>query len=378
MRGYMSEYKVTLPDYDRCILSISSSLLKYYNADYIYKSLPEIDKELKAGTKNVVFLILDCLGASIIDKHLGEESFIKKHMVTKITSVFPPTTTAATTSFHSGLSPFESGWIGWMAYFKEHDRIIELFLNTDFYTREYLDIPSIPAKVLPYKSIYEKITEKNTDVVYSQIFPPFMPDGCTTFDEMCERIVKQTSKPCKNIISAYWNEPDTTIHVDGVDGSDTKAVVKYLDKRVSEMAAQLPKDTVLIITADHGAVDVQEIDINGHKIAEYLKRPPSFEARYVTLFIKEGMIESFRKEFLETFGNDFLLYTKDEFIKSGLLGRGTPHKRTLDFIGDFVAISKSNKSIRYFMDGYPAKKLNGDHAGITYDEMMVPVVLFRT
>mgnify|MGYP004640321275 CR=1 FL=1 len=47
---------ILYPNYDRSILSISSSLLKYYNLESNYPSLKELDDELKKNYKNIVFL----------------------------------------------------------------------------------------------------------------------------------------------------------------------------------------------------------------------------------------------------------------------------------------------------------------------------------
>lgn len=44
-------------------------------------------------------------------------------------SVFPPTTTSATTSFLTGLTPSEHHWYGWDMYFQDSNETISLFLN---------------------------------------------------------------------------------------------------------------------------------------------------------------------------------------------------------------------------------------------------------
>ena len=54
-----------LPDYNRSILSISSSIMKYYNVKSNYKSLPELDNILNNHYQNIIYLILDCLGDNI-------------------------------------------------------------------------------------------------------------------------------------------------------------------------------------------------------------------------------------------------------------------------------------------------------------------------
>ena len=67
--------------------------------------------------------------------------------------------------------------------------------------------------------------------------------------------------------------------------------------------------------------------------------------------------------------------TKEEFLDSGILGKGTQHYKIQEYFGDFVIVSKSDKAIRYTIDGNKADRLLADHAGITRDEMVVPVIV---
>ena len=52
-----------------------------------------------------------------------------RHMVEEITSVFPPTTTAATTTLESGLSRAEHAWLGWSLHFPEVNGNVNIFIN---------------------------------------------------------------------------------------------------------------------------------------------------------------------------------------------------------------------------------------------------------
>ena len=63
--------------------------------------------------KNIVLLLFDGMGISVLEKHLAPDSFLRKHLVCPISSVFPPTTTAATTSVLTGRTRIEHGWLGW-------------------------------------------------------------------------------------------------------------------------------------------------------------------------------------------------------------------------------------------------------------------------
>lgn len=365
------------PNYDRSILSISSSIMKNYGVKSNYKSLSELDNYLKNGYKNIVFLILDCLGTEILKNNLPEDSILRTNVVTNVTSVFPPTTAAATPAFHSGVSPLENGWIGWMPYYKEFNKMIELFSGNDFYTREkIIERPEIDS--LKYKTIYEQICEANKDIKYHKIFPvKIEKDGAATFEELCAKIKESCNNNDKNLISAYWDDPDHTIHHNGVNSKAVKDVLNNIDNSLKELMANL-KDTILIISADHGAVDVVNVYINEIKeIDECLALPPSIESRFVSFFIKKGMKNKFKNALKSNFKDKYILYTKEQFLKEELLGRGKAHRRINEYLGDYIMIINSNLNIRYSIYGEKdkVKEHLSDHGGITKEEMMVPLII---
>lgn len=67
-------------------------------------------------------MLFDGLGVDAINTYLDENLFLKEHLVCPISSVFPSTTTASTTSIQTGYAPVERGWLGWDLYFKELDK----------------------------------------------------------------------------------------------------------------------------------------------------------------------------------------------------------------------------------------------------------------
>ena len=365
-------------DYDKSIVSVANSILKHYGAKQKHKSLACLDEALESSPKNVVYMILDGLGAELLAKHLPENSFLRKHKICDVYSVFPPTTAAATIAFHSALTPYESGWIGWMCYYPQYQRIIENFRNVDFYSGEKLQTPAPAETLIKYKTIYEQIVEKNPDVEYYKIFPDFEPMGCKTFDEMCERIAQTIQKnDNQKLISAYWTEPDHLTHLNGVSSEVVKKTIEDLNAELEKMVRGL-KDTILIVSADHGLTDVEQIFLNDYPfIYEMLKMPPCIEARFVTFFIKDGLKDAFKAAFQKSFGADFKLYTKEEFLETGLLGQGEKHPCLDGFLGDFFAIATTNKTIRYKSESRTINVDKADHAGISEAEMIVPLIVAK-
>ena len=85
-----------LPDYNNCLVNLSNSILKKFGARTTAGTLPLADKYLEGEYRNVVLLVLDALGTSIVEKHLERNGFFRSHMAGALDSVYPPTTVAAT------------------------------------------------------------------------------------------------------------------------------------------------------------------------------------------------------------------------------------------------------------------------------------------
>ena len=116
---------IILPDYEHCILNTITSILKYYNIETKHKSLKRLDEILQNKYRNIIFIILDGMGEHILTP-ISQNGFLKKNELDKVTSVYPSTTTAALTTYYSGKSPYETGWIAWSQYFKEYGRAIDM------------------------------------------------------------------------------------------------------------------------------------------------------------------------------------------------------------------------------------------------------------
>ena len=100
-------------DYNECITNLACSIRKHFDLEYKHNTLDYVDKILdKNKPKNVVVILFDGMGSRILDRTLDKNDFFIKNKYKEITSVFPATTTAATTSMMTGLNPVEHGYTG--------------------------------------------------------------------------------------------------------------------------------------------------------------------------------------------------------------------------------------------------------------------------
>lgn len=368
--------KLLYPDYNKCLVNISNSILRYFNIDTYHNSLKELDNLLEEHDyKNVVLILNDGLGSTVLDNNLAKDSFLCKNKLMDITSVFPATTVSATTSVITGLYPIEHGLLGWYSYIKDIDKVIVTYLNTIKNTNIPAADYSIINKYYNSKTIIDSINETGIYKAYG--VSPFL-DTKYDFDnpdDMYNIILNLCNKTGKKFIYCYYCEPDSLMHELGVNNIIVKDKIKYINNKTKELSNKL-KDTLIIVTADHGLLNnVKYIFLENYpKIQDTLIRETSIEPRATTYFVKNNKKDIFLEEFNKYFKKDFILLTKDEVIQKNLFGYGTPNSRFKSSLGDYLSISISNKCISDKIDSKPFK---ANHAGITENEVKVPVIVIK-
>lgn len=358
-------------NYNECLTNLACSIQKYFGLKSKHNSIGYIDKLLdEKQPKNVVLMLFDGMGSRILDRALDKNSFFRKNRIKEITTVFPATTTAATTSIRTGLNPIEHGWLGWNMYIAPINETITLFLNSEKGKEEVSNNFLKVKEKLVQRTITDEINE-NTEYSAIELFP-FGKKKYNNLDEMLEIIQEECNKEGKKYIYAYDTEPDHSMHDFGPDNSKVKKLIQIRNNKVEELCKKL-NDSIIIIIADHGHKEVEHIYLKNYpKIMEMLERTTSLEQRAVSFKIKKDDKERFVKEFNKNFGKDFQLYSKSEIIGHHLFGYGDENELFRDAIGDFIAIAEnSNKCI--ITDG--DEVLKSQHAGYSNDEIYVPLIV---
>ena len=368
-----------MPNYDNSILTIDASISAYFGKTPKFKTNHILDQILKTNKyKHIAIMLLDGMGSYIINENLEKDAFINTHKVCDINAVFPPTTACAVPALCSGLEPIKTGWVGWSNYFSEVDKYVVMFKNVEYYSGKSLDI-NVEKDILPYKKFYEDF-----DAYTFELGPSFTPSNCQTFEEMCDRYITEIKNKEKSFCYMYWTEPDSLMHIHGVYSKEAKNELSKIDRTLLKMSENISDDTIVIITADHGQIDVKPIYLaNFIDLLSLLDRMPSNEGRCAFFKVKHNKKKCFEKLFNLYFGNYFCLLSKDEFIEEGYLGESVESKNPkLDsFIGDYVAIAKKNYYFNFDPIVSSEEKdemvFKGHHAGITVDEMVIPLIIMK-
>lgn len=362
------------PDWKNSNLNISATLAEFLGAENDNVTLGVLKKELDKSYKNVVFICLDGMGMNPININLDEDDFLRENIKQVLTSTFPSTTTNATTSLICNKLPLEHGWFGWSLHFDDIKRNIDIYLHCDSNTGEkieykyplydnsncYFDNADTDYEITPILPAYVQTKREIKKIIIEDEF-----DLCSSIKDVCSRQGKQ-------FIYAYLPEPDSTMHEYGVSSAEAKRKIKSINDAIEKLYAELD-DTLIVITADHGQVDVEgyvefykDKEMNG-----MLECVPYLDARTPAFIVKKGKGELFEKMFEEKYGDDFKLYKTEYLIEQGYFGNKGEYGYLL---GDYIAIGTYTH--KQFLSGENSMRFKGHHTSLT-EEMEVPLIILK-
>ncbi len=357
-------------DYNNFILNYIASIRKKYGLSSSYEENQEFLNVVKKY-KQIILVLIDGMGSRLIEKQLEKQDFLYKNMKKEIFTVFPPTTTAATTSILNGKTPNENCWLGWFQYMKSENAHIIPFLSYGYYDDKHYAGFSMQEKY-PVKNIIDELNEKNINA--TKIMPFFDKQyGVKDFESFCQKIISESENQENEFVYAYWDEYDSLMHKLGPSDIEVKNLLKYINDSLEKVANNLNKETLMVVIADHGQVDVYEEELLKTDLVKYFSKLPDFEPRALNFHIKEEFKNEFRKEFIQKYENEYILLTKEEAIETKLFGSSDNHSDFKNLLGDFIAIAKGKLHFKLTERDFTFK---GAHAGCHIDELMIPLIIY--
>lgn len=383
---------IVLPDYKLSNLGIISSIVKYYGARIPAKSIEQIDRELdRKRSRNIVLFIMDGMGSRVLEKNLPADSWLLKQKKQDLSAVFPCTTTAVITSFFSGLEPISHAWLGWTLYFADWDQCIDVFPFRDSFSGEKLDYATRNIlRFMETPRIFDQIDTATDRSVSINVFMtgtarPRIREligerytTCETLDELVGSVGEKCAEPGDHFVIGYWKEPDSLIHPYGTASPETRSFLTEADALFERTLPKLP-DATTLMTADHGLTDMkQHLHIDQMpELTELMRNYPGGDPRAKAFYVKPGKEDLFASRFEARIPKtEYILVQSDEAIANGLFGLTEIHPRSKGFLGDFVALGVGRSDLLYSIPGgKAAPEFIGHHAGLTAEEMLVPLII---
>lgn len=381
------------PDYNGgSIANIYGSILKNFGLESKRKPLKRSFDE----SGKFVLVIYDAFGEKTLEKGL-EKGFIDKEVLKRfehetITSIFPSTTACAMLSFYTGLTPGEHGVMGFTTYIKELGTIVNM-LNLSHPSQE-TPLPLIYQNFTKYISekavpIGDRLAEKG--IRGYSIIPASIYDTPTTqfhhrglervkyyypWDafQAARKILTENERVFLNI---YIPTVDTLSHHYGPFSAETLSSASDLLKMLLNSLEGI-KNLTLLLTADHGQTDNTVSHVADDSLMDILEMPPWGDSRAAFMKVKD---ETKLRRYFEDNLKGFELFTREEYIKEGLLGE-TVEPRFYDRLGDMLAVPNVTESLIYSYRGPEGDKdyiaFKGHHGGLTEEEQLVPLLIYRS
>lgn len=360
---------IIYPDYTKSHVNLISSIQRYFGLIPKHNTLPLLDKNLNKDFDNIILIILDGMGSNIMQSHLAKNGFFRVFHQGDYVSNFPSSTVPSITTLRTGLTPIEHNYLGWRVWSTKYNKTIQIW--KDLFDDTDTTIPNFNAE-----RDYCPTDELKTKFRWIDVTPIFNHNIQNERD-FCHEIVKAHKEAGRKFIWAYWPKPDSILHDFGCFSKEASECIQHLEDCISKLADCVEKNTLIIVTADHGHKDSEGVNLQGHpKLMDCIINVPHMEPRASAFRLKENKSRYFYDYFMEQFGKDFKLYHSHEVENLHLLGVGAPHPNFQESFCDFLAIATGDVAL--YKDKKNSEAFKSMHGGITEDEMLVPLIVYRT
>ena len=378
---------VIKPDYSGgSLLNLSSSVSDFLGVKNQYPGLRGIDK---IQGKRVLLLLIDGLGYVHLRQYCGNcEEARWLGNIEELTSVFPSVTSTVLTTLSMGVPPGVHGVLGTVMYVKEIGGLVNTLtmgLMPDGKRGELKDIGYDP-RVIFYggSTVFEeaKLNGYNSVVIVPKGLSGGLSDLIYRGAEIKEYVsiydaLVLASRALENnaLVYVYISTLDSIQHEYGPDSEEYRVALIELLNTLSRLIRHIPQSTTVVLTADHGQVQVRQGDVVNLRVMAKLMDPlsvaPYGEPRALQLKLSDKSLEGEVKDTLSATGRRLLIYNSSE-VKE-LLGGVTGY--TEQRMGDLWVIPLDTTALIYLykLSDDKVAKFKGHHAGLLDYEMKVPL-----
>jgi len=342
------------------------------------------------SARRVALVVIDGLGADLLAQ-IGHDGELATWQAGVMTSVFPPTTASAVTTFMSGVPPQQHGLTGWFMHFRHLGAVTAVLPFVPRFARTPLSASGIePAALIDAPSFAARIDAPAAALLPAELaesdFSRLLAagarrDGYRGLDDFTRRLARFVDGDDEaRYLYAYWPELDRLAHLGGPSSTAVAAHYRELDRALAPLAAAAAASgTLLIITADHGFIDSgpdERIAMADHPaLAAMLSLPLCGEARAAYAYVRARAADEFEDYVTRELGHAVDLRRADEFIADGWYGPGAPHPELAARIGDYVLAARGRYSLADRVIGERGFDLRGQHGGLSAAEQRVPLLL---
>ncbi len=300
--------------------------------------------------------------------------------LTELVCTFPSTTPTSLVSLGTGAQPGEHGILGFTLNVPGTDRVINHIrwrddpphdvwqpLSTWFGRLEHAGIST--RAVLPASFMGSGLT----DAAYRGA--GFRPTHTT--DDYAQRLADEL-RAAPGLVYGYTAELDTAAHVFGIGSPHWHAGAAAVDVLLTRLLETLPANAALLVTADHGGLNVppeNRVDLDTDPRLGTGVRVVAGEPRVRYLHTEPGAAADVQAACSAVLDGRAQVYSREQAVAAGMFGPVNP--KHLARIGDVVIVCTGDAAVLATAHEPPeTARLIGFHGGVTEAEMAIPLIVF--
>jgi predicted AlkP superfamily pyrophosphatase or phosphodiesterase len=329
--------------------------------------------------RHIVVLLVDGLGAQQLAANAGSAPRLAAMAeVGPMAAPFPSTTCVSLTSLGTGLPPGMHGIVGTTFRLEDGSTLAPLSWGAE---------PN-PIATQPEPTVLER-AEAAGILVTSAAPAAHRASGLTRAalrggdypgaDTLPARlsvaaaaISRARAEQRASLTYVYWPDLDKTGHVHGVDSPAYRAALARVDSLVAGLLDLTSQDVALLVTADHGLIDVADdrrVDLEARPALRRDVETILGEPRVRHVYTLPGRAESVRSVWAEELGGRADVRTREQV--ADLLG--PVDDWYAERIGDVVAIARDDWALTSHRIDSMVSGLRGQHGGLTDAEVLIPL-----
>lgn len=339
----------------------------------------------------ICVVLVDGLGKGLLKQRASHTPFLRgvvaadtagSHPRT-LQAAFPSTTATSLSSFGTGTVPGQHGMVGYDVLDPRQDKVVNLLGNWDSGVQ--------PLRWQPFPTVFEKLGGSVPTTTVS--LPKFADSamtraalrgsdfrGATSTHARVEAAVEALASTPKALVYLYWSELDKAGHAYGADSPQWERALEELDAGMKRLAATAPANTLILLTADHGMVDIPRSGRVDYSVYPELVdgvRHTAGEPRMVHLYLEANATDESRRvlmsSWLERFGKLAWVITREQGVAAGYFGDVSEEVSAR--IGDVLVLARESIAF-YDLRRVRASAMDvvGQHGSITKAEREVPLL----
>ncbi len=333
-----------------------------------------------AGARRVAVLLVDGMGADLLRAHPDVAPVLTSlsSPVGDLTAPCPSTTPVSLTTFGTGLPPGSHGVLGFVTDVPGEDRTLNHVHWTD-------DPDPLQWQARP--TVFEHAAAAG--IACTVVGPhAYARSGLTRAayrgaeyavaygaGDLVAVVHQQLAAGHRSLVYGYSADLDLTGHVRGVDSAAWRNQLGVVDRLVEQLVDGLPDDAALLVTADHGMLDVPDstrFDLDDvPELAEGV-RVVAGEPRARYVHAVPGAAADVLATWRSVLGSRAWVVSRDEAVASGVFGPVDPAVAAR--IGDVVALARGSWALTAVQREPFPSTLAAYHGSLTPTELAIPLL----